>query len=249
MAVLTTEEQNAVNNGSDANIELRIKSIDGSVSQSDKEAIIASLGNYIVGQYLDISVWKTVGSGSAKKVTETASKIAVTITVPESLRNSKSSVNRSFAVFRVHDGAVTKLSDSDSSANTVTIHTDKFSTYALAYRDTSNGTTTTKSSSSSSSNGSGSSKGSTKKSSTTTTSSSSKKSSGSGTTTVSTKSSNSGSSSSGSSGSSSSGYIYTGSPKTGDSAPIVPVVIVLVAALIGIVASIVMIRKKKQEEE
>ena len=239
-AVLTTAEQNAVNKGSDANIELRIKSIDGSVSQADKEAIIASLGDYIVGQYLDITVWKTVGSGSAKKVEETKNKISITVTVPESLRNTKSSVNRSFAIFRVHNGSVTKLSDNDSSANTVTFLSDKFSTYALAYRDTSTGSTTTttkatKKTSISSSSGSGASTGSTK--------SSGSSSSGSGTTTVSTKSSGT---STGSGGSSK--YLYTSSPKTGDSAPIIPVTIALVVALAGIIVSIVLIRKKKNEE-
>lgn len=134
-SVLTDGEQLAVAKGSNANVELRIQNIDSSVSQADKELIIANIGGYTVGQYLDITLWKTVGSGTAKKVHTTNKPIAVTITIPEELRNSDSSCKRSYAVFRVHNGAVTLLEDQDSVSNTITISTDKFSTYVLAYKD------------------------------------------------------------------------------------------------------------------
>lgn len=42
---------------------------------------------------------------------------------------------RTFAVLRVHDGETVLLPDLDNDANTVTIETDRFSTYALVYRD------------------------------------------------------------------------------------------------------------------
>jgi hypothetical protein len=141
-AVLTDEEQTAVSKGSDVDIELRVKNVDGNVSQSDKEAIIAILGNYKIGQYMDITLWKTVGSGTAKKVTETNKPIAVTITIPTDLRNTDSTVSRKYAVFRVHDGKATKLEDQDSVENTVTFYTDEFSVYALAYLDSAKETTT-----------------------------------------------------------------------------------------------------------
>lgn len=43
--------------------------------------------------------------------------------------------NRSFAVLRVHDGETVLLPDLDNDKNTVTIETDRFSTYALVYSD------------------------------------------------------------------------------------------------------------------
>lgn len=141
-SVLTAGEKKAVNNGSDADIGLRVRGIDGSVSQADKELIIASLGDYVVGEYLDITLWKTVGSSGEKAVHNTSKPISVTITVPEKLRNTVPSRKRTFAVFRIHNGAVSVLEDRDSVENTVTISTDKFSTYALVYRDMKNGDST-----------------------------------------------------------------------------------------------------------
>ncbi|MCH5266291.1 MAG: hypothetical protein J1F02_10360 [Lachnospiraceae bacterium] len=138
-SVLTDGEQKAVNKGSNANIELRIRNIDNSVSQKDKEKIIANLGSYVAGEYLDITLWKTVGSSEAKKVHNTEKPISITVTIPAQLRNTDSSRERSYAIFRVHNGAVTVLQDQDSVENTVTFATDKFSTYVLAYRDTRKG--------------------------------------------------------------------------------------------------------------
>ena len=135
-SVLSKGEQSAVSQGSNADIELRIQNIDSTVSQKDKELIISNLGGYTVGQYLDITLWKTVGSSTAKKVNNTNKAIAVTITVPQALRNTDSSKTRMYAVLRVHNGAVSVLPDRDSVDSTVTFNTDKFSTYVLAYKDT-----------------------------------------------------------------------------------------------------------------
>lgn len=134
-AVLTDAEQKAVASGSDAKIQLRVKNIDSTVSQKDKELIIANLGNYTIGEYLDITLWKTVGSSDEIKVTKTWNPISVTITIPDSLKNKNDSVIRKYVVFRVHDGAVSIQEDQDSVENTVTINTDRFSTYVLAYQD------------------------------------------------------------------------------------------------------------------
>lgn len=129
-SVLSNGEQQAVEDGSNANIELRIKNIDGSVPQNDKELVIANLSGYSVGEYLDITLWKKVGSSSEKEVTNLAKPISVTVTVPSDLRNA----SREFVVLRVHKGKVSVLEDLDSATNTVTFKTDRFSTYALAYR-------------------------------------------------------------------------------------------------------------------
>lgn len=129
-SVLSNGEQQAVEDGSNASIELRIKNIDGSVPQNDKELVIANLSGYSVGEYLDITLWKKVGSSSEKEVTNLAKPISVTVTVPSDLRNA----SREFVVLRVHKGKVSVLEDLDSATNTVTFKTDRFSTYALAYR-------------------------------------------------------------------------------------------------------------------
>ncbi len=134
-SVLTEAEQRAAAQGSDVNVELKVQNIDNSVPQMDKELIISNLNGYSVGRYMDITLWKTVGSGSAKKVTETKSPLAVTISIPEELRKTSDTVERSFVIFRVHGTKVIMLKDQDAVKNTITFKTDQFSTYALAYKD------------------------------------------------------------------------------------------------------------------
>lgn len=58
-------------------------------------------------------------------------RIRLRFKIPESLRAN----GREFAVLRVHNSNVEILSDIDSNADTVTVLTDKFSTYAIVYKN------------------------------------------------------------------------------------------------------------------
>ena len=114
------------------NVWLDIQDMSSSVSQTDKTLIQDKSGDYTVGLYLDINLFKKVGSNNATKVTETNGKVKASIVIPESLRKS----GRTFELIRVHDGAVDVIKGSyDESTGVFTFETDKFSTYALAYRD------------------------------------------------------------------------------------------------------------------
>ena len=59
--------------------------------------------------------------------------VKVTVTVPEELRNTDPDVKRTFYVVRVHDGVTTILGE--STGDTISFETDKFSTYSLTYKD------------------------------------------------------------------------------------------------------------------
>lgn len=59
----------------------------------------------------------------------------IEIQVPEDCKNTDASVKREFAVIRVHNGETTVLKDLDDNDDTITIETDCFSTYAIAYKD------------------------------------------------------------------------------------------------------------------
>ena len=244
--VLNASERSVMKEGSDANVKLRVANIDGSVNQSDKELVIAALGDYTVIQYLDITLWKTVGSGDENQVSQTKSPISVSITIPSKYRYAtKAKKKRQFAIVRVHGDAATVLEDKDSSDSTVTVSTSKFSVYALAYRDVD----ASKASNSSSGGGkkSGNSSG-----------GGSKGTSGSG------SGGSGGSGSSGGSGGSSGGGSYSSggrssgygaetdapartAPQTGDRAPILPTAIGFGVALIGMIAVIIIRRKLDYE--
>ncbi len=138
--VLTQAEKQQVTAGTNIRIVLEVKDAPGSVSATDKALLETALNSsaareYTLGQYLDISLYKVVGD-SRSAIAETDRKITITIDVPDNLRNTDGTKTRTFAVIRAHDGRAELLADLDDNADTITIETDRFSTYAIVYKDT-----------------------------------------------------------------------------------------------------------------
>ncbi len=143
-AVLDSKELKQVVNGKNVDITLKVKNIDSTVSQSEKELIIANLQGYTLGQYLDFSVFKTINGSPEKQVFNLSKNISITVNIPERLLSTDSSRRREFAMLRVHNGEVEFLGDQDSVASTITVFSNKFSTYALVYKDRKSSSTGTK---------------------------------------------------------------------------------------------------------
>ncbi len=148
--ILTEAEKQQAANGTEIKIILDVKDAAATVSSEDKAAVKTALNGYKVGQYLDINLYKLIGENRSG-VSETARKIRLTIAVPDSLKNSAK--ERTFGVVRIHNGQAEFLPDLDDSADTITIETDRFSTYAITYKDA--GTTGGNGGSTGSSGGSG----------------------------------------------------------------------------------------------
>ena len=82
--------------------------------------------------YINISLFKQIGTDIAQKITRPDCLIAETITISENIRAN----GRVFKIVRLHDGAAEIISgDYDSAAGAFTFETDKFSTYTIAYHD------------------------------------------------------------------------------------------------------------------
>ncbi len=142
--VLTPAEKAEVNDGTDIIIILTIEDGTYLVPASDKtkvETVIGGMQDYKLGQYLDVNLLKIIG-GVQEKITETNAPITVMFEIPEALRDE----GREYAVIRVHDGETAILPDLDNDEKTVTIRTDKFSTYALAYSEKTDSNTSDESS-------------------------------------------------------------------------------------------------------
>ena len=141
-AVLTEPEKQQKAAGADIRIELDVKVATAEASAADRalveEALRSSAAGYTLGQYLDISLYKVIGD-SRTAIRETDGKITIRIDVPDALKNTDSSRVRTFAVIRVHDGKAEFLADLDTDYDTITIETDRFSTYAVIYKDTADG--------------------------------------------------------------------------------------------------------------
>ena len=132
-AVLTPEEQESIKNGIDIKIILIVSDATESVPADDRakvEAAIRGLSGYKLGQYLDLNLLKIIGDSEGIRITRTNKPITVTFEIPAALRGKAE-----YSVIRVHGGETEVLRDLDNDSDTVTIETDKFSTYALVYKE------------------------------------------------------------------------------------------------------------------
>ena len=141
--VLTQAEKQQAASGTNIRIVLEVKDAPAAVSAADKALVESALNSsaakgYTLGQYLDINLYKVVGN-SRSAIAETDRKITITIDVPDSLKNTDGTKTRIFAVIRAHGGKAELLADLDDNADTITIETDRFSTYAIVYKDTAGG--------------------------------------------------------------------------------------------------------------
>ena len=136
--LLSKEEKQLLQKGVNVSIDLQIKDIGKDVSAADKALIEKVLDKSIVGMYLDITLTKQLGETAPVKVTETNGAVTVTIVIPESLRNTDATVNRTYQVIRVHEGKTDVLDAAyDAKTGKLSFSTDAFSTYAVVYTDTS----------------------------------------------------------------------------------------------------------------
>lgn len=131
---LTGEEKRLVANGAKLEILLSADISESTVSAGDRQAVKEITANtpYDIGQYLNIDLLKLIDGQYVGKITEMSAPISITVNVPEALKSD----NRSYAIVRVHDGAAELLIDQDNDPDTITVLTDRFSTYAIVYQDT-----------------------------------------------------------------------------------------------------------------
>ena len=139
-AVLTPAQLQSVAAGENMEIRVEVKDISGNVPKKDQSAIENGIKEYrkeipdlTLGSHIDISLFMKIGEADWNAVTGTVEPIEVVIGIPLKLQ----STDREFFIIRSHEGEYTLLTDMDDAPDTVTIHTDKFSAYAIAYRQVS----------------------------------------------------------------------------------------------------------------
>ena len=142
-AILTDDDKKAIEAGKNVDVKISVTDAANKVSSDAKAAIEDALkavadknASVKVGQYLDISIKKTVGGEKPTDVKETAKKISFTVDIPETMKNADKNVSRTYYIIRMHDGKAEVIPSSVEN-DKITFATDKFSTYALAYADAS----------------------------------------------------------------------------------------------------------------
>ena len=101
------------------------------VPKDDKAALadLAAARGATVGAWFDISLYKTSGDERIK-LTEAPTPVKLTVEVPESLRKD----GRTFFLLHCHNGQATVVAEGEGPS--LSWEADKFSTCAIAYKDT-----------------------------------------------------------------------------------------------------------------
>ena len=127
---ITANELSEVAEGKKVEIVLEVKEAQAN------ELIETNTKGYKVGKYLDITLYKNI-DGTNESIHELTKAMKVTIKVPEELINKDSKTKREYFIARSHNGKVDILETSyNEKTNSLTFGTDKFSDYAILYKDT-----------------------------------------------------------------------------------------------------------------
>ena len=126
---LSNEDKKLLLSGKKMSIFVEVQEINP--SEEDKKLINDILENkYNIGLYLDINLFKQIENNAKEKITNTKSKVKISLEIPQALRNT----NRKFHIVKVHNGDVSIITPSVE-GNILTFESDEFSTYALIYVD------------------------------------------------------------------------------------------------------------------
>ena len=126
---ITANELSEVAEGKKIEIVLEVK------EAQTNELIETNTKGYKVGKYLNITLNKIV-NGTNESIHELSKVMKVTIKVPEELINKDSKTKREYYIARSHNGKVDILETKyNEKTNSLTFETDKFSDYAILYKD------------------------------------------------------------------------------------------------------------------
>lgn len=106
---------------------------DSEVIESGIEEYQQEVPGLTLGMYVDISIFIRVGKGEWNNITKTSEPMEIIIGIPEHLQEN----GREYYIIRAHEGEYTFMDDMDDERETITICTDMFSSYAIAYQQTS----------------------------------------------------------------------------------------------------------------
>lgn len=130
--VLDNEAMDLVKGGMEASIWLESSR---GVTDADAAAIAGTLGDWTLAEEIDLALFYEV-DGKTVRIHEANEPLAVSLTLPDSITDDASKKTRSYEVIRVHDGKASVIPSSfDADAKTLTFETDRFSAYAVAYKD------------------------------------------------------------------------------------------------------------------
>ena len=135
-SVLTEDEIKAVKAGAKVDVSINVNNADKSVSAADKTLIEKKLNvSEKIGTILNIEVNKVI-NGEKSDVHELNKALTFKFVIPENLINKNALIERTYGVIRIHNGVAENVNVIyNEKDNTITFATDRFSTYAIIYKD------------------------------------------------------------------------------------------------------------------
>lgn len=116
-------------------VDIWLRSVEG-ISDADAALVTENLGDWVLTSEVDLTLFYKM-DGTETQIHETNKPVTVQLTLPDSAINTDASKTRTYEVLRVHEGAVSVIPVTfDADAKTLTFETDRFSAYAIAYKDT-----------------------------------------------------------------------------------------------------------------
>ena len=139
--IFTSEEKSEIMDGRDARVWLEITNVDETaVTDADRETMEQAakevMENHSELVYFGVDLFKQIDGGEKTRISEPGIYIQVTIRFPEELLNHSSAIVREYRVIRLHEGTATVMDgEFNEQTGEFSFETDKFSTYAIVYRD------------------------------------------------------------------------------------------------------------------
>lgn len=128
--LLVTPEDMA--QGQDVVVYMEVKDITGG-SIPGKSAIDARAGDDKIAAYLDITLYKKIGSNDPVTIPNTGSKVTITLQLTDAVIPANAGRD-TFYIIYYHDGAAKEtMASFDASTKTLAFAANEFSTYAIAY--------------------------------------------------------------------------------------------------------------------
>lgn len=131
----------------DKNVEIKVEVKEKEVTKTEKETIETAVNkkdtDLKVANYIDITITvkDTDNGDSLGKLSTVKETITFTVAVPENLPELAEGYERVFYIVRNHDGEI-ELLDATEANGKLKFESDKFSTYAIAYKDVKKATDT-----------------------------------------------------------------------------------------------------------
>lgn len=106
------------------------------ISEADKKVIAHALGDRALAEEIDLTLFYEI-DGKETQVHKTNGPLTVKITLPDS---SDTSQARTYEIIRVHEGKADILPATfDTNTHELTFETDRFSAYAVVYKEVKDG--------------------------------------------------------------------------------------------------------------